>query len=599
MSVTADGGAREAVRQAWARRYGEAAVRQAQWRPGDPPLSPPPNDGTPRDRLRNPPSRPPRDPGSRVVPPDLPYYRRLPAAPIWVRAYQRIGFGITATSAQEFNALGTDATSRWNNLVEQQLAWESIDDSAVDARLAAAGYTTLGKTLPQLWADHVLNNPSDDVRRRPAREVQRSTLVRAVHSRRQLLERLAMFWNDHFNVTVTDFDAAPVYVHYNRNVIRGNAMGNFRTMLEAMARSTAMMYYLDNRTNTRAGPNENFARELLELHTMGAENYLGFVGNPDDVPPDPVDPDYPIGYSDIDVYETAASFTGWTVNSGTGGDGTFLYRSSNHDAGPKQVLGMFIPPEQPAMKDGRDIFDRLATHPRVARFICKKLIRHFVADTPPAALVESAANLFRSLWQDPQQIRKTMRHILTSSTARAAWGDKQRRPLEILVATLRAAGSDWTYRLDHPRSNELNGRLAAAGHSPYDWPAPNGYPDVASAWSGPNTYAMTWRMQGWLSGVLDGELPLLAILPISRASVPQWTAKALVEFWCRRLLGRLPAGSRLQALKAFMAQNGDPEAYVITDTNQGRSSDLKQHYNHDRLQNMVSMILMSPEFFSR
>ena len=109
-------------------------------------------------------------------------------------------------------------------------------------------------------------------------------------------------------------------------------MGNFRTMLEAMARSTSMMFFLDNRTNRRSGPNENFARDLLELHTFGAENYLGFV-NPAAVPPCPEDPSYPIGYTDIDVYETAAAFTGWSVRTGSGGDGTFIYNASDQTPG--------------------------------------------------------------------------------------------------------------------------------------------------------------------------------------------------------------------------------------------------------------------------
>ena len=299
--------------------------------------------------------------------------------PFAVQALNNLSYGATAASIAEFNALGSTDRQRLANWVDWQLDWDAIDDSAVGNRLNAAGYTTLGKSLTQLWADHVLPDPEHSIRMRPANEVQRAAFVRAVYSRRQLREVLVNFWHDHFNVLGTDFSVGPVFVHYDRDVIRANAKGNFRTMLEGVAQSTAMLYYLDNISNSRSGPNENFARELLELHTLGAENYLGFM-DPFQVPPCPEDPAYPIGYTDIDVYETSAAFTGWSARNGhwqfpSENDGTFVYRQSWHDAGPKFLLGMLIYPEQPAMKDGRDVLDRLASHPRVAKFICKKLIR--------------------------------------------------------------------------------------------------------------------------------------------------------------------------------------------------------------------------------
>ena len=258
--------------------------------------------------------------------------------PFAVQALNNLSYGATATTIAEFNALGSTDRQRLANYVDWQLNWDAIDDSAVTNRLTAAGYTTLNKSLAQLWADHVVTDPEYSIRIRPANEVQRAAFVRAVYSRRQLREVLVNFWHDHFNVTASDFSAGPVYVHYDRDVIRANAKGNFRTMLEAVAQSTAMLYYLDNISNSRSGPNENFARELLELHTFGAENYLGFM-DPFQVPPCPEDPAYPIGYTDIDVYETSAAFTGWSAKNGhwqfpTENDGTFVYRQSWHDAGP-------------------------------------------------------------------------------------------------------------------------------------------------------------------------------------------------------------------------------------------------------------------------
>src|SRR5690606_6827484 len=288
----------------------------------------------------------------------------LAKPPFAVRMLNRMSYGATPQSVAEFNALGGSDTARLTAWVDRQLSPASINDSAVDARLAGAGYTTLGKSLAQQWADHVRAPDLEWAERiRPGTEAQRECLVRAVYSNRQLFEVATMFWHDHFNVMVSDGSIAQVFGHYSRDVIRANAFGNFRTMLEAVAQSPAMMYYLDNRSNSRSGPNENFARELLELHTLGAENYLGFM-DPFKVPPCPEDPSYPIGYTDIDVYETAAAFTGWTINDGRNGggdDGSFRYYPAWHDSGPKFVLGTFIYPERPALQDGRDILDRLAS----------------------------------------------------------------------------------------------------------------------------------------------------------------------------------------------------------------------------------------------
>ena len=526
----------------------------------------------------------------------------LQRAPFAVRALNHLTFGATAASITEFNALGVNDTARLTAFVDQQLNTAGINDSALDTRLTNAGYTTLGKSLTQLWADHILPDPAYDIRMRPAWEAQRSTLVRAVYSKRQLHEVMVGFWHNHFNVMATDFDSGPVFMHYHRDVIRANAFGNFRTMLESVAQSTSMLYYLDNASNTRSGPNENFARELLELHTFGAENYLGFV-DPFLVPPCPEDPTYPIGYTDVDVYETASAFTGWSVRDGhwqypTEDDGTFVYRQAWHDSGPKFVLGKFLNPEQPSMKDGRDILDRLASHPRVAKFICKKIIRRFVSDKPDQALIDSAAAIFRANWQSPNQIVLTLRHILLSNAFINSWGMKNRRPFELIAAALRTLGSDWTPRIGDAKSDELFWRMGSTGNTPYEWPAPNGYPDVGVAWSGSNSYAMTWRVLNWVSETSDNNVPMAPILATTRTGVSSWTANNLVDFWCQRILGYAPPAARRQVLVTFMAQNG-AATEVIADTDDWAANNTKAHYNQQRLRSMVALILMSPEFMSR
>lgn len=531
----------------------------------------------------------------------------LAPAPFAVRMLRNMTFGHTPATIAEFNALGSGNVQRLANWVDWQLDWRNVDDSALDARIASLDFTTLGKTVPQLWADHVVPNPDYKVRLRPAFEIQRLQWVRATYSKRQLREMVVAFWHNHFNVQCTHWDAGPLFVHYDRDVIRPNALGNFRTMLEAVAASPSMLYYLNNSSNRKNGPNENYARELMELHTLGAINYYGFQ-NPASIPRDPIDSSFPAGYTDIDVYEVARAFTGWSIRNAhwqfpAENDGTFVYRPTWHDTNAKTVLGVNLPANQADMKDGRDVLDRLARHPGTARFVCTKLIRRFVSDNPPASLVASAAQVFRQNWQAPNQIELVLRHILNSTAMFNAWGLKARRPFEALVAGMRAGGSDWSLRMgnDNDKSSHFMWLAGMTGHMPFNWAPPNGYPDVAGAWSGSSAFAMTWKMLNWLAETADGTTPLMPVLQLTRDNVPaaSWTANALVDYWCNRLLGYLPAPERRQTLAKFMAQNGDPATYVITDTDAWAANDLKRHYNHQRLRSMVSLILLSPEFMSR
>ncbi len=196
--------------------------------------------------------------------------------PLGVIAHNRIAFGPRPGDIDAFNDLGPDDISRLTAFVDQQLDPASIDDSALNVRLADPAYMTLNKTLQQLWAEHYrAENLPWQERIRPAMETQYAAFVKAIYSNRQLVEVLVDFWHNHFNVYSWDMPMAAVWVHYDRDVIRPHVLGNFRDMLDANTKSTAMLYYLDNVDSSDDGPNENYARELCELHTIGAENYLG------------------------------------------------------------------------------------------------------------------------------------------------------------------------------------------------------------------------------------------------------------------------------------------------------------------------------------
>ncbi|PKL96217.1 MAG: hypothetical protein CVV18_02565 [Gammaproteobacteria bacterium HGW-Gammaproteobacteria-8] len=536
------------------------------------------------------------------------------AVPQARRVLERLSYGATPESQAEFLALGADDAARLQVWVDQQLDPASIDDSACSALIQSGGYQTLNKTLAQLWADHIRGSQNSGLARRlPVVETDARRLILASCSRRQLYERMVEFWHDHFNVFGWDFTIQAVFVHHDRDVIRPHALGNFRQMLEAVASSTAMLYYLDNRASRAGAFNENFARELLELHTMGAEVYYA-TNDPDQVP---VGPDgVKLGYSDWDVYEAARAFTGWTVANGHWqfpsepqfDSGEFLYWAPWHDAAGKFFLGEFILPNRPALEDGWTVLDRLVAHPATARHVCRKLIRRFVADQAPEALVESAAAVFRAHTAAPDQIARVLRHILLDPAAFGPGSAKIKRPYEQIAGALRKTGatpvpvnfSDW-----NPWGEFFN-RLQQTGHGSFRWPAPNGYPDETASWSSSSVLGQSWRLLSRLPQMeQDGE-PLLPILARTLAAFPdaaERTPRNLVDFWIDRALGHSPAPARRQQLIDFLRQNGsaDDPLDLVTDAPFGfwSANNLSRHYNGARLNATVALILSLPEVLQR
>lgn len=497
--------------------------------------------------------------------PDLP--------PLEVIVLNRLAFSARLGDYDAFRALGADDTSRLQAWVDQQLNPQAIDDSDCDARIAAGGFLTLNKTLQQLWADHVVANPNYTIRMLPVTETTQVAFLRAIYSRRQLNEVLADFWHNHFNVYGWDYSIGPVFVHYDRDVIRGNMLGNFRTMLEAVAQSTAMLYYLDNRTNRDDGPNENFARELFELHALGAENYLGVMPQ-DEVPTDGTG--RPIGYVDEDVYEATRCFTGWTVDtgSGSGETGGLWYRNDWHDRFQKWVLGARIESDQGPLQDGRDVLDRLASHPGTGRYIARKLCRRLISDNPPERIVNEAAALFTAQVAAPDQLKQVVRVILLSPEFRATWGEKLKRPFEVLCGALRATDAEfapppsmWWYNL--------------SGQQLFTWRAPNGFPDFKEDWSSTMPMLQRWRIINQaIEGYDDIAVNVLAHTPTPRS------ANQLADQWISTILGRAMSTEDRQEIVAFMADGRGGDVPL----------DLTDDETAERFVRMVGLILLSPDF---
>jgi len=505
-----------------------------------------------------------------------------------VIALNRIAFGPRPgdplNSVEAFQALGATEEARLEAYVDQQTDPASLDDSDCDTRVAAANLPTLTKSLTQLWADHYINSGgSSTVRVQPAQETRTATLIRAVYSRRQLAQVLADFWHNHFNVYAWDYQyASATWAHYDRDVIRAHLLGNFRQMLEAVATSPAMLYYLDNYINQRSGPNENYARELLELHTLGAENYLG-VADPDSVPRD--GNGISIAYVDNDVFEATRCFTGWRVNNGASGaqsnDGTFFYYDAWHDRFNKFVLGKRLPADQPSMKDGRDVLDLVAYHPGTARFICRKLCRRFIGDNPPEAVVNAAATVFLDNKDAPDQLKRVVRTILLSPEFRTTWGQKIKRPFEAIVSALRATNAQVTF----PDSSALNSffwNYDQIGQPLFARRSPDGYPDVIAGWSNTVSILQRWRM---INSLIEGSFASTTIDVLAQTPSEYRSPNELVDFWVNRVLGRPmhPTASR-DVLVEFIAQGRNPD-YDLTDSQIA-----------ERLKRMVALILMSPDF---
>ncbi|MCX7288979.1 MAG: DUF1800 domain-containing protein [Rhodobacterales bacterium] len=435
----------------------------------------------------------------------LPRLARASAGDIDRLWLNRLTFGATPAEAARIARLGRDGWLDW------QLA-QPVSDPDLDSRLAAARLRIAyeagededgnhwpardeARPLAALAADpadlvHLLDwGPGKGMdfgeRIRPAQEVIAAAPLRAVHATAQLREVMTQFWHDHFNVNSGKDESTAVFFARYDATLRTHAFGNFRALLGEVARSPAMLYYLNNADSIASPANENYARELLELHTLGAENYLNDLYSDWHLVPLGAD-GVATGYLDLDVYEVARAFTGWSVGDGrwiSEGEeaprsGAFAYVTRWHDPYQKRILGREFPPNRAPMADGDEVLDLLSRHPGTATFVCRKIARRFLADDPDSALVARLAAVFLAASDAPDQIAQVIRALVLSPEFEAP-PTKLRRPFEFMTALYRATGAE----VVNPE-NAYHWQLGRAGWLQHECGPPTGHRDRIEAWTG-------------------------------------------------------------------------------------------------------------------
>lgn len=423
---------------------------------------------------------------------------------------RRTSHGATRAQIEAAEAMGYEA------YLEQQLDYMSIDDSAIEARLSTNPTTYANANV--LW-----QIPVAEV----IRMFQDASVLRTVYTKRFLYEKMVEFWTDHFNIFINKWPHFLKCVD-ERDVIRPNSFETFRLLVLGSAFSPAMMYYLDNQLSIGGNANENYARELLELHTVGVDN----------------------GYTQQDVAELARCLTGWGVQrfGPEPGAGIFRYYPERHDNGQKVVMGQVLPPNG-GIADGLTMLEFLAVHPNTAGFVAQKMARWLLGEDVSENVIARARQVFLDTGGE---IKPMIRELLRPNVLHDS-KPKFKRPIHLVASALRIL----PVTIIHTEG--LRGLLNEAGNLPYWWGPPNGYPDRTDHWSGLLT--PRWNFAFRLAqGTIDGiQLDASGFLS-GRTTVQQVMDHLDAEFFA----GEMPAFEK-DAIGQYLAiAPGDPQRRAET-----------------------------------
>jgi uncharacterized protein (DUF1800 family) len=491
-----------------------------------------------------------------------------------VHALNRLGYGPRPGDLDRVKRMGLE------NWIEHQLHPEKIAEPALQARLGQL--PAANRTAQALLAEYpqpdaaakrlgisveeyrrqmdAESHPPQGARPKPSRlpqealsQLQQAKMLQAIYSERQLQEQLTDFWFNHFNVFANKDLDLWLLASYENDVIRPHVLGRFRDLLGATAKSPAMLFYLDNylsadpqsaqrlkghpeklrgRQNAQLPPigkrglNENYGRELMELHTLGVDG----------------------GYTQQDVIEVARCFTGWTIRNARIKP-EFAFDDRVHDPQPKRVLGKKI--HAGGIRDGEQVLDLLARDPHTAHHIALELAGHFVSDNPPGPLVDRMAVAFRKSGGD---LREVMRAMIYSPEfwSRAAYRAKIKTPFELVVSSARALGADVDTAVP------LVNWVTRIGEPLYQCLPPTGYSDKTSAWVNAGALLNRLNFALALAGnrVAGSQVQIAPLLgALSEADPYQALERALNVF----LAGQISATTR----STLERQSADPQVVQI------------------------------------
>lgn len=403
--------------------------------------------------------------------------------------------------------------------IEEQLNPEKIDDSACRLRSGRFESIHLDPGTTFEYKKPVIKE-----------ELVRHALLQSVYSQRQLHEVMVEFWTDHLNIDVNKGDCIYMKGSDDRLVIRKHALGNFYDLIQASAISPAMLVYLDGNQNKKGKPddipNENYGRELLELHTLGVNG----------------------GYTQKDVYEAARCLTGWRIHD-SWQRGKVYFDPQLHDDGAKVVLGKEIAAGG-GEKDLQRLVEIACAHPSTAKHIASKLVRRFVSDDPPASLVDQVGQKFTSTRGD---IKAMVRCILLSAEFKNSAGSKIKRPFQYIVTCLRSLGAD-TYA-----HSELVEYLTRMGQGPFQYPTPDGYPDEPKPWLG----TLLWRWNFALA-LVNKKVPTVEVSleKLASAIYPNAAEEVSAAHLMPHFVGRLASQSEIDVLQNYVGKTADKNAHL-------------------------------------
>ena len=508
------------------------------------------------------------------------------------------------------------------NLDQLRESFQPVAEQGARQRLSAVEKRDLANRMgsgtdrePRIGAGGTGTTLADAPFRRRAREdrppdyeIITARTLRGVFSERQLLELMVDFWMNHFSMELNDHYYA---THYEEQVVRPLAFGTFEELLFATAKHPAMLEYLDNWLSAApaevlekrlgairssgtledqwnlerrrwyfeqsSGLNENYGRELMELHTLGVEG----------------------GYTQDDVIQVARAFTGWTITGSRPDDGVFTFDPLLHDEGDKLVLGVTI--KSGGIAEGEEVLRLLAHHPSTARFISAKLARRFIADDPPPRLVEEAAQTFLNTRGDIREVLRTIFRSPEFLTPEYE-GAKLKKPLELVLSSLRAVDAE----IHADLLNGLNQAMGRMGEQLYGRETPDGWPDVAAEWLSTNSLLQRMRFAFRVaSGEFRGITPNLdrAQALMRQMGLPEPTLEQ-IEVSQRLAAAAARAEDEMMASdEAMMAEATveDEKTAAVEDTSAmaGEAAEKDEEPKYTAQQVIVATMLGSPNFQKR